>query len=162
MTDELNSVGLPTSYPTKFPDLKELTMREVAKGSIPMARDVQDHTAAAREVIHLTPGSEELARINDRRTPTPLQGPGNAENPPVAVASARMILPPAGGPGIEPDPALSPQAAGIPGASASPFGILERPGSDIRPPLVPGVVPAAQPDGPSDAMTYGVGTRENR
>jgi hypothetical protein len=57
---------------------------------------------------------------------------------------------------------LSPQAAGIPGASQAPeTGVLVQPGSDVRQPLVPGAVPTQAPhaDVPPDAP--GFGSRSN-
>lgn len=79
--------------------------------------------------------------------PTPLVGPGNTPNPSVGVLQIRSILPePEQPPGI--DHPMSPQAAGVPGASVAPYGMLIQPGSDVRVPLVPGMKPAMAPDVP--------------
>ncbi len=94
-----------------------------------------------------------------------LNGPGNRTDLPgvgVKVDDRKVAV----GDGAKTGPnlthPLSPQAAGIPGASQAPeTGVVILPGSDVRQPLVPGAVPTQAPhsDVPPDAP--GFGSRSN-
>lgn len=94
-----------------------------------------------------------------------LNGPGNRTDLPgvgVKVDDRKVGI----GDGVKvgpgPEHPMSPQAAGIPGASQSPeMGLLVQPGDDLRQPLVPGAVPTQAPhaDVPPDAP--GFGSRSN-
>ncbi len=90
-----------------------------------------------------------------------LNGPGNRTDLPgvgVKVDDHRGAV----GDGVKDGPnvghAMSPQAAGVVGASQSPeMGLLVQTGSDVRSPLVPGAVPTQAPhaDVPPDAPGFG-------
>ncbi len=94
-----------------------------------------------------------------------LNGPGNRTDLPVGdgkVDDQKGAVGDGAKFGSTPEHPMSPQAAGVPGASQAPAsGLLVQPGSDVRQPLVPGAVPTQAPhsDVPPDAP--GFGSRSN-
>ncbi|KKL74577.1 hypothetical protein LCGC14_2063520 [marine sediment metagenome] len=125
---------------------------------IPDAQQSDDRTLM-RTGATINPTNQGGAVDND------LNGPGNRTDLPgvgVKVDDHRGAVGDGTKDGPAPEHPMSPQAAGIPGASQAPAtGLLVQPGSDVRQPLVPGAVPTQAPhaDVPPDAP--GFGSRSN-
>lgn len=150
---QLGNIGLPNSGHTVFPDMRAITRKE-RDMRMPQAGQYPEPDALSQQAMLPAYNRTE----GGGSEPTPLVGPGNTPNPSVDILGQRTIMPdPTPGP-VVPNVPLGPGADGVPGNQVDTIGALGisvTPGSDVRPPLVPGLPSALEPSAPPDFPGFG-------